>query len=376
MEFMSDLGSSADIYRPTLFELISQEKMRDLLQPAVKYVLSIYAQRYPRYLLRIVNAHEEFYALIMFFVERHYLKEWGGSFAENFYGLKRIRSLRKGKVLLEEETSHKELKKLRDVDVSRSLIFLVGLPYVKAKLDDLYERLGGGIEAQLLGDDSDEEDYEDTSQMNRSDRLISYFKRGFKRWYPWINFLYHSSIWIFVVAYLAEKTRYHSPWLKLLGIEVRRMSLQDYQEYFKRKSRRQTPAPPSTWLEACRRSLIVGLAGILNLLKIILPMSIFFYKFLEWWYSSDYAKRIAGDSTVNVPPPERIEPDPEGIGIPDTPNTCPLCIDELKNPTALPSGYVFCYSCIYPYVEEHGKCPVTLIKVDIEELRRVYSAGS
>ena len=36
---------------------------------------------------------------------------------------------------------------------------------MKAKLDDLYERLGGGIEAQLLGDDSDEEDYEDTSQV-------------------------------------------------------------------------------------------------------------------------------------------------------------------------------------------------------------------
>ncbi|CAG8673615.1 3160_t:CDS:2, partial [Paraglomus occultum] len=177
------------------------------------------------------------------------------------------------------------------------------------------------------------------------------------RWYPWVNFLHHGSIWIFIVAYLAEKTRYYSPWLKLLGIEVRRMSFQDEQEYFKRQSRRQTPEPPSTWLEACRRSLIVGLAGILNLLKVVLPMSIFFYKFLEWWYSSDYAKRIAGDSTVNVPPPEKIEPDPEGLSIPDTPNTCPLCTDELKNPTALPSGYVFCYSCIYPYVEEHGKCP-------------------
>lgn len=34
-----------------------------------------FAQRNPRYLLRVVNKHEEFYALIMLFVERHYLRK-------------------------------------------------------------------------------------------------------------------------------------------------------------------------------------------------------------------------------------------------------------------------------------------------------------
>ena len=37
----------------------------------------VFAQSYPRYLLRIVNKHEEFYALLMFFVERHYLRKHG-----------------------------------------------------------------------------------------------------------------------------------------------------------------------------------------------------------------------------------------------------------------------------------------------------------
>jgi hypothetical protein len=36
--------------------------------------LQVFAQRYPRYLIRIVNRHEEFYALLMLFVERHYLR--------------------------------------------------------------------------------------------------------------------------------------------------------------------------------------------------------------------------------------------------------------------------------------------------------------
>jgi hypothetical protein len=41
MEFMSDIGSGADIYRPSLFELIAQEKLRALIQPAARYVLSV-----------------------------------------------------------------------------------------------------------------------------------------------------------------------------------------------------------------------------------------------------------------------------------------------------------------------------------------------
>jgi len=39
----------------------------------------IFAQRNPRYLLRIVNRHEEFYALIMLYVEQHYLRTKGVS---------------------------------------------------------------------------------------------------------------------------------------------------------------------------------------------------------------------------------------------------------------------------------------------------------
>ena len=82
-------------------------------------VRQVFAQRNPRYLLRIVNRHDELFAIGMFFVERHYLKTWGehipdylsptpsahaqrrlftpgASFAENFYGLKRRRVLGTG----------------------------------------------------------------------------------------------------------------------------------------------------------------------------------------------------------------------------------------------------------------------------------------
>lgn len=112
MEFLSDVGGGEDKHRPSFFELAAQgpslprparssltapvaEQLRDLLAPVVRYVLSVrspspspsqqltvsqvFAQRNPRYLLRIVNRHDEFFALVMFFVERHYLTAWGPS---------------------------------------------------------------------------------------------------------------------------------------------------------------------------------------------------------------------------------------------------------------------------------------------------------
>lgn len=39
MEFFNDIGS--DPLKPSFFELIAQEQLRDLLQPALKYVLAV-----------------------------------------------------------------------------------------------------------------------------------------------------------------------------------------------------------------------------------------------------------------------------------------------------------------------------------------------
>jgi peroxin-12 len=41
MEFMSALGAQEDAYRPSLFELVAQEKLKELLQPAVQYILAV-----------------------------------------------------------------------------------------------------------------------------------------------------------------------------------------------------------------------------------------------------------------------------------------------------------------------------------------------
>jgi peroxin-12 len=73
------------------------------------------------------------------------------SFSENFYGLKRRR-----KPIIETERARAAVggvpveEKLRGREVWRSLVVLVGLPYLRAKAQDYYEDLGGG--SDLLDD--------------------------------------------------------------------------------------------------------------------------------------------------------------------------------------------------------------------------------
>ncbi|KAF7725478.1 ubiquitin-protein ligase peroxin 12 [Apophysomyces ossiformis] len=385
MEFMSALGSQEDTYRPSIFELVAQEKLRELLQPAVQYILAIYAQRYPRLLIPVVNNHEEFYAALMFFVERHYLKEWGASFAENFYGLKRVSSAYVDGAA-QKFSLNASTPALSRKEIHKSLLVLVGLPYVKCRLDLLYQRISGGS-SSILGENEQEQTELDElydSQTPPRRKLVIRLIRLLRKIYPFLNALYHGSNLAYNIAYLFGATRYHTPWLHLIGVEIKRMTMADYRAYYDKMAAAEQQAAKASIFTNPLSAISNVFGKLFAFLKVLLPMSIFFFKFLEWWYSSEFARgggnSLTGDSSPNaIPPPEKAKPDPRGISLPSTSNTCPLCLSSpINNPTALPTGYVFCYPCAYRYVEEHGKCPVTWIKVQrgTEDLVKVYADGN
>ena len=54
-------------------------------------------------------------------------------------------------------------EKLRDREIWRSMVFLVGLPYLRAKAQDYFEELGGGIDHDIL----------DESANTRQQRALS-----------------------------------------------------------------------------------------------------------------------------------------------------------------------------------------------------------
>nr|GAT53831.1 predicted protein [Mycena chlorophos] len=358
MEFFNDVGS--DPLKPSIFELVAQEQLHHLLQPALKYVLAVFAQRYPRYLLRIVNRHEEFYAAIMFFVERHYLRKHNASFAENFYGLKRRR-----RPYIETKRAQAAVggipagEKLRSQEMWQSLVFLVGIPYLRAKAQDYYEELGGGLSP----------DVENNTSSRRRETLAQML---YKAIYPWLNTSFE--VWLFAsnVAYLFGKTPYYRPWLSWMGVDLRRLGVDDFRAAAMADQTR--PSTPKTLLSWIRHLILSSPRVLLDSLRLLLPTAIFFIKFLEWWYSPSSPARTFSVSPLGpaIPPPRMLPPHPQGVPFDGQAyGRCPLCHDGFKNATALPSGYVFCYRCAYEHVEKHGKCPVTLLPVQTWQLRKV-----
>ena len=72
--------------------------------------------------------------------------------------------------------------------------------------------------------------------------------------------------------------------------------------------------PGSTSFLSSSLSTVSGVfSKVLEFLKVLLPMSIFFYKFLEWWYSSEFARGGSGGALGDgeaenaIPPPEKLK---------------------------------------------------------------------
>ncbi|KAJ2082072.1 ubiquitin-protein ligase peroxin 12 [Coemansia sp. RSA 988] len=370
MEFMSDMLGGADSGKPSLFEIVAQHKMSDLLEPALRHVTSVYAHRYPRYLVRALNWHEELYAAVMLLVERHYLRNYGGSFTEHFYGMKRVRTGKLGGA-----------DRMTRGDVWGSLAFLVGLPMVKSRLDQLYERESGGEAARLLGDaftrrsdvQARGEAESMTSARQRLQTLKLVARRLFRQYYPHANFVYHMATMLYYVAYMFDRTGYSSPWLHILGLQVRRMSAADYRAMDARgPTTSSLTAPPNGSVLRATRNLVARfLFGGLDFLKVLLPLSIFFYRFLEWWYRSDFHKRI--QQTPVPPPPQPLRPHVDGIAAPEDQSLCAICEKPRTNPAMAPSGYVFCYPCIHRHISDNRRCPITLARAWPEDIRKLYA---
>ena len=349
-------ASSSDPYHPSFFELAAQEQLRALIKPAARYVLSVLAQRNPRYLLRVVNRFDEVYAAVLALVENHYLRVWGSSFTENFYGLKRRRRPGLARVRAGAGAGG-ESESLREQDVRRSLLVLVGLPYLGAKLDDWWERNGGGVDDGLFA-------FEAPDEATRTSKVLVEL---FKRTYPYAKTAWHVSLLGYNIAYLFDKTPYWRPWLALMRVDIRRMGAGDGPRKPLLPTRLPALSSPLRWLRLAASLLFESL-------KYALPASIFFFKFLEWWYGADNPRRRThASNTTPLPPPKPLPPNTQTT---IAHNTCPICsAAPINNPALLPSGYVTCYTCAHTHLQATSRCPVTNLPIPqgTDALRKVLA---
>ncbi|KAL2829171.1 Pex12 amino terminal region-domain-containing protein [Aspergillus cavernicola] len=417
MEYLPSLQQEFDELKPSLFELLAEQQLSDLLPPSIRYILAVATHRHPRYLLRVLNSFDEVYALLSLLVERYYLRNFGGSFTENFYSLKRERVLltKNGEIpraQLGAPGPVRDSLKLRTADVWKNILIMVGIPYLKRKLDEGYD-IHAAPQASLIMSGgprySPSDDLPPSPTIRQ--RLMHAYKWFLRNVYPSVNAAYYFSIIVFNIAYLFDNTKYSSPFLWLIGTRIRRLNSADHHAIAKiLEGKPQTPGGARTRPGSGLLSLLSPqnlYPQLLTSLRYFLPASIFALKFLEWWHASDFSRQLARKATDAldipapitkgmIPPSERKQkPSPEQdpttspshkstlksssprkriqppisassylpiftVPLPpddsDAASSCPVCLNQLTNPTACQTGYVYCYVCIFQWLTgEHQR---------------------
>lgn len=397
MEYLTALQSPVDDLKPSLFELLAEQELAALLPPTLRYLLAVTTHRYPRYLLRILNNYDEIYALLSLGVEKYYLQTFGGSFTENFYGLKRekVLNVRGGEItrtqLAVPAEVRERLKLGSGADIWKNLAVLVGIPYLKRKLDEAYDIHIAPSASLLVSTGGPRYLDRDALPPNPTikQRLLYYYKWFLRNVYPSLNAAYYFSILAFSLGYLFDGTKYPSPFLWLIGTRMRRMGSADYQAIDAARD-----AADKAMAAAGRPGQ--GLSGLfsprtlyprlLSSLRLLLPTSIFALKFLEWWHASDFSRQLSRKAAegLELPPPivsgmelaQKRTPEQSALTqkpnsatkrtpplssitflpiftVPPPPSSdlCPICLHPISTAAACQTGYVFDYKCIFQWIE-------------------------
>jgi peroxin-12 len=167
---------------------------------------------------------------------------------------------------------------------------------------------------------------------------------------------------------------------------------------------------------------------LLSSLKILLPTSIFALKFLEWWHASDFARQLSRKAAegLELPAPtisgipkatsstataqksgvtfatstdekdqvkeeKKEEEEKEKIKPPisartnlpiftvapaEASSSCPICLSAIQTPTAAQTGYVFCYTCIFRWLEGEHPRQLAFMQGGTEDQWKDQSGGN
>ncbi|CAI5756359.1 unnamed protein product [Candida verbasci] len=380
MEYYSSLSASQlDSERPTLFELISSNQLERLLSPSLRYILVLYVNKYPKYLIKINNNFDELNLVFRTFIEWYFFKYWSGSFTENFYGIKRVSQNKidkynSGKLTSLVPSMIEERRKLSKLQIVVSIFEITGVAYINEKLNYWYEIWY----TKYI-----------TNQLNKNPNFTTKqnieieIKRKFVELYPYIHSSFKLANFIATIMYLSGTTKSPSILTYLFKTNYSRLNQYDYDKNEPKitaTSKINKTAPPTN-NELLFKLLTKITSPTWKIIKFILgtffPVAIFSLKFVEWWNSSNFSSKLS-KNTGNVldftlPPPSTLT-----SALRKTKSKrksgkeCVLCHKEISNPAIIETGYVFDYACIYNYlenshirenekidIEKGGRCPIT-----------------
>lgn len=287
----------------------------------------------------------ELSVLITYVVERRILNVYGATLMEYFmYGLKRSRVTPQGKI-----------SDITNKDKIRCALMVSLIPYFKEKLTALYHQ---EIPSSLI------------TEHDKHHQLFSIWKRKIQlmhiKIYPFLHFALEGTLLAYQWAYLFGRSLYYSPDLHFLHIVPRRLTLEDVQskqENISLSTPQNNSSSMATWTPSsakvasfilCSR-LVFRIATLMRrsrqrqTIETVLSDSV----------KSTTADPLAYTSLVYpAPEPPSSTLCSQRLQLVVSPGLCPLCSHIPVNPSASPSGYVYCFKCLVIYVRDHdGLCP-------------------
>lgn len=372
--------------RPTFFEMAAAQQLPASLRAALLYSLGVLAQRRP-ILHKILDHSDEAFGLLMLVLEAHSLRTTDASFAESLYGLRR----RPVGIFSQSKSEATEKIILTRRHRILSLLFLVGLPYLKSKIQSVYDAQTRNMShAAMWGrgdvDQIDEDTFSmetestevvSTSQLTSAHSLGEKLKIALIKLYPWVHATHEGLSFAYQLLYLLDATRFYTPALQIMGLHVCRASGQELMDassqIAERRNREFERLRGPQLAQAFQRAALKTIYNTLDFAQTGLIASVFLFKMMEWWYQSAEERVTAPTVYPAPPPPPAPKAAEKGIPLPKDKRVCPLCMKKRTNPALVASsGFVFCYPCIFPYVSQYNRCPVTLIPAAVNQIRRLF----
>ncbi|GLD96273.1 hypothetical protein PINS_up004956 [Pythium insidiosum] len=191
--FRSALAGGDAPPAPSLFELHMQDRMSAGLKPALEYVAQTLCDSYPQLSRAWPLRHvDESYALLRLLIERYFLSRYDALASERFYGMKRV-MLHTPPAASDGTTPAPATAPLTAAARRQSLLLVVLLPYVKAKLDALYQELQQPSQQSSSNEQRRDERSTATAGFVRRWRqlaLLTRLRAAFVKTYPVAHMLY------------------------------------------------------------------------------------------------------------------------------------------------------------------------------------------
>lgn len=270
---MSEEGKSIETpSKPSIFEIVAHQSVAAVFRPACQYVIKVLAQKYPEKFTNILSYADEIYLLCDLVLQRHYLNCYNASLSENFYYLKRV------------DVSNNGADRLGKKLQYFSLVALVLWPYVKTKVDRLFESQRDTIIRDGIQDSSAQ----------------SKLSMAFLTIYPYIHFTLQSVSAIYQLGYTLNLLNHQSPVFHVLKMQLVRANSDDLLGFHLSRF-----ATSKSFWQRCVSFPGYVLEKAIKFVTTVMPAVIFFLQFVEWWYSTDH-EMTSSVMNLPIPPPPQM----------------------------------------------------------------------